>query len=99
MTDKADPSEFGPRKRRRCDQCGAKIGPGRRFCSTPCRVDYWKLARVRGARMYERLYRWRMYRGKKGTEGAGQLSELARMLDEWHAEDTKRIRDRQGGDD
>lgn len=92
---KDDPAEFEPRRRGRCDQCGDKIAnrrPKQRFCHPTCRQAYWRDAKVRGSMLYEDLYRWRIHRGKRGTEGEGKISSVAAKIDRWIAADTQRMR-------
>jgi len=50
------------------------------------------VAKVRGAQAYQMLMVWRLYRGRRGTPGAGMFGKLAHLVDSWVAQDRGRER-------
>lgn len=72
-----------PLRRGVCDYCGESHKKRGRFCSPPCRAGYWRVARMRGGKIYPMLIRWRLWRGRVGTPGEGQLGLVAAEVDSW----------------
>ncbi|WP_299734707.1 hypothetical protein [uncultured Roseobacter sp.] len=69
-----------------CDHCQnalpkSAINHHSRFCSSACRQTWWKIAKLRGAKLYYHLMVWRGHRGRKGTPGAGRLGMISSMVD------------------
>lgn len=98
--DHGDVAENLPLQPGRCDWCGSKLKPApngrpKRFCCEPCRLEWWKLAQMRGKQVVHGLSLWRKHRGGKGTPGEGVLSTVASQVDKWLAEDRERISEMQ----
>jgi hypothetical protein len=75
-----------------CDFCGGRVPrrpgtPRKRFCAAACRVQWWRMARMRGGQLYQLAVLWRKHRGAKGTPGEGKIGEIAALVDRWAAED------------
>ena len=85
-----EPKTIGPVQRCRCDWCGAKIKPGRSYCSPECRTRYNNLLAAQGKTVMQMLKIWRAYRGRKGTRGEGMIGEIAARVDYMLELDRKR---------
>lgn len=71
-----------------CDQCAIALPKSARnhharFCSAPCRERWWRVAKTRGAKLYQHAPLWRRYRGRKGSPGAGRMGLMAQLIDGW----------------
>lgn len=73
-----------------CLWCGERVKGGRKYCSAPCRVEFNNFLTRKAKPLMLRLLLWRATRGRKGTPGAGMLSEVARMTDAAMSETLKR---------
>lgn len=73
-----------------CLWCGARIKRDRKYCSAPCRVAFNNWLTVKAKPIMLRLLTWRATRGRKGTAGAGMISEIARMTDAAMSETLRR---------
>lgn len=93
--DHGDVADNAPLRRGLCDQCGDRLTSGqKRFCSADCRRTWWIVARQRGGALMHALYRWRLYRGRKGTPGEGAIGDVATLVDRFMA--TDRIEQQKG---
>lgn len=86
-----------PAPARFCEECGAAIArsTGRakhaRYCSTACRMTAATRNRKRGTAAVDLMTRWRKGRHVKGGT-KGLLTDMARLADQWIADDTARAR-------
>lgn len=82
--DHGDVADNAPLRRGLCDQCGQRLRAGqKRFCCDACRRKWWIVSRQRGGALMHALYRWRLYRGRKGTPGAGAIGDVATLVDRY----------------
>lgn len=73
-----------------CLWCGARIKRDRKYCSSSCRVSFNNWLTVKAKPIMLRLLTWRSTRGRKGTAGAGMISEIARLTDSAMSETHRR---------
>ena len=79
-------------KLRDCPNCGGPYSRGprgtRRFCSTPCQVEFNNRLKAEGMVIVALAKAWRKGRGKAGVPKAA-FSELCTILDHFNAQDVK----------
>lgn len=95
LTDHGDVETLPALRPGYCDYCGTQLSKAKRarrsrFCSAECRKNWWDMAKVRGARIYQLMMIWRSTFGKAGTRGAGMISRVSAILDDWRRADAAR---------
>lgn len=73
-----------------CEWCGKSCSDMDATCSTSCEAQVARLEATRGRMVLRDLMRWRKARGRKGSEGEGQLMAISRMVDGFIRDDRLR---------
>lgn len=73
-----------------CEWCGKSCSDMDATCSLTCEAQVARLEADRGRRIVRTLMRWRRSRGRKGTEGEGQLMAISKTIDRYLKIDQQR---------
>lgn len=78
-----------------CEWCGNITELENVACSLSCEAQLYRLEALQGRAVLRYLKRWRMHRGRKGTPGEGQISEVAAIVDRFLRNDRMRREEEQ----
>lgn len=96
--ERLEPVASQPLRRGRCDWCGKPCPRGRTYCCSACQARYNNLLTRQGKALVQSLKLWRLYRGRRGTPGAGKITLISERVDALLVEDRRRWAELQKGD-
>ena len=96
--ERLEPLASQPLRRGCCDWCGRRTPRGRVYCNSTCRERYNALVTRQGKALVQSLKLWRLYRGRRGTAGAGKITLISERVDALLAEDRLRWAEFQEGE-
>ncbi len=73
-----------------CEWCGKDCDPVDAFCCVSCEAQNRRLESAQGLLVIRALKQWRRHRGRKGTPGEGQITEVAALVDRFTKADRRR---------